>query len=206
MMVLDEELERAWLAVGRFIWAFAIIETYVDQILETLFSLNAAASLMLFPQLDLRKKLALIDLGLKRQKIDQSKLLAQVQKLHDVRNIIVHSTFGPDIDQDGSEGIDFDYISKKGKLSLPDWLTHGGPKRSDELWNTIITYTQFDKLNTEARELWDSLAKIGGSCAPIPEVESDDVENDLAADITQIVALPSNVIPFLRPGDRSDED
>ncbi len=52
-----------------------------------------------------------------------------------------------------------------------------------------------------------ALGRSADRALPLPEVESDEVESDLAADIAQIVALPNNVIPFPRPkGHRLDED
>jgi hypothetical protein len=191
-MVSDSELEHVWRYVGRFMWTFAIVESYVDEIFVQLFNLNASATLMILNKLIISKKLELIELALKHQGIDHGRTLKRVRDLSNIRNAIAHSAFGPDKD-----GVDFDYVNQSGKLLLP-----GRPKPTDKdpLWDTLISYAQFDEYDSQARELWDALGKIGGSFTAV----SDDISSDFATDIQEAISAPDNVIPF--PVRRQSDD
>ncbi len=68
---VPKSLEKAWKYVGRFMWRFSGIESNVSEIFVSLFDLNSVAALMFIGNLDLRKKMKLIDLGLKHQGIDK---------------------------------------------------------------------------------------------------------------------------------------
>jgi hypothetical protein len=124
--------------VGRFLWAFAGIDSAVDNIFEIMFNLNAISYLLLQPNIDLRKKITLIKAGFndqlypeldpreeqeltsdqRRERIENKKKLddicrplKRIQALHDLRNGIAHSSFNATFDD---EGIEFSYVNSTG--------------------------------------------------------------------------------------------
>jgi hypothetical protein len=183
----DTDLERAWRYVGRFMWGFAIVESDVNEIFVELFNLNAGAALMFIPNLDLRKKLKLISVGLKDQDVPQiddiDKTLKGVHKLADIRNIIAHFSFGPQI---GGEGIFSDYVRQDAEVRFPDVI-----KIHAEESDTTIPHSLFDYYDAVARKLSDALRSMQGSFTPIA-----DVSQELARDIAEIVAASDNIILF----------
>jgi hypothetical protein len=200
--VSDEELGRTWWCVGRFMWSFAVVESVIDGILQTLFNLSATAQLLLFPQLDLRKKLALVELGLKRQGMDVRQTINRVQRLHDIRNVIAHSSFGPDGDGHGNSGVNFDYVNKKGELQLPKFSG-----RASELagWDTGITYEEFDDIDADVRDLWDVLRRLEGSCVSLRDFDIE-ADSEFGVEIRQALSLPHNVIEFPKRLERNPDE
>jgi hypothetical protein len=177
--------QKGWSYIGRFMWGFAIVESCIDSIFEELFNLNAAAMLMFVGNLDLRKKLDLVALGLKHQGIDKSTILKSVHELHNVRNVIVHACFNYD-----HQGITFDYVDRSGEMRLPNkkkFRTIWG----EEAWDTTITYSEFDLYDAQASKLADALEEIRGSFTPITDLDAD-----LASDIEATIGTSDNVIRF----------
>jgi hypothetical protein len=212
--MIQESMEKAWKYVGRFMWSFANIEASIDNIFEIMFSLNATSFLLLHGSLDFRKKLRLVELGLKRGGKDHSETLSKVHTLADVRNAIVHSPFEavPSFSsaEDGVElfygdGIEFSYIDRIGKLQLPTEQVRNRKKRlqgtklrgvpDDQLFDqSTITYSEFDEYDVQARKLLDTLVEIGGTCTPLDE------DVTLRQDVAKIIASSDNVVLFKKPG------
>jgi hypothetical protein len=189
----DSQVERAWKYVGRFLWGFAMIESSANQIFEELFNLSAGATLIFLGNLDFRKKLMLIDVGLKHRGVkDQSGILHRAHKLADIRNVVAHFSFGPDEVIPGEEGVFFDHVNKAGELTLPHRT-----KTQAEDGKSVITYSEFDGYDAEAREIFDALENMQGTFRPIVDVESD-----LVKDIQEVIASSTNAIIFpKRPPD-----
>jgi len=62
-----EENTKAWAYIGRFLWGFAIIEQAVDRIFADLFNKSPIAYLLCMGNVDFRKKLQFVEVGLKHQ-------------------------------------------------------------------------------------------------------------------------------------------
>lgn len=177
------ELEITWAYIGRFMWGFAILESAVNEIFVQLFNLSAGASLIFIGNLDFRKKLQLVDVGLKDQGIDKHReALKRLHKLTDIRNVVAHFAFGPEIIP-GDEGIFFDYVNKSGELKF----AHKRAEANDS--STRITYSEFDAYDTEAREILDTLESMHGSFDPIV-----DISENMAHDISAILGSSDNII------------
>jgi hypothetical protein len=143
MNSLTSQRDKAWMYVGRFMWAFAGIEAAIDNIFEIMFNLNAVSFLLLQSNLDLRKKLKLLELGFKHQGIDHQKALKEVHQLANLRNAIVHSSFEPTFD---NEGIQFSYINSSGEMKLPSKSKGKRPKGEEEGDESFISFRRFDEL------------------------------------------------------------
>jgi hypothetical protein len=101
---------KAWSYVGRFIWGFANIEYLVNHLFLELIAgggwsqpnpngwsdrtqtggVGLVGGLLLTYNLDLRKKLELIEAILKSRGVEESKTFKRVHELHDLRNVIAH--------------------------------------------------------------------------------------------------------------------
>jgi hypothetical protein len=185
-----ERLEEAWKYAGRFLWRFGGLESVINEIFGELFNLNSTAAGLLFaPLLDQRKKLKLIEAGLKEQGTDQSDLFKRVHKLHDIRNVIAHASFDP-----VQDGISFDYVGHSGDTRLPNSTAPKDMKKWQlkdfQGWG-IITYSEFDAYDAEVRTLTDSLLEICSSIAPITDFSAN-----LASAIEEAISSSDNVVRF----------
>ena len=94
---------------------FAVLDNQIDQMLDNLFGLTRFVGVEIYPevaiiflsQLDTRKKLKLIELGLKYQG-KPARFLRKLHELHDLRNAIAHSLFSAN-----DEGISFSLLPKR---------------------------------------------------------------------------------------------
>jgi hypothetical protein len=59
----SDPTKKCWTYIGRFLWHFGIIESWVNEIFLGLYDLEQVAFLFI-GQIDTRKKLRLIDAGL----------------------------------------------------------------------------------------------------------------------------------------------
>jgi hypothetical protein len=188
----DEETtgsDLSWSYVGRYMWGFGQIETVINIIFWELYGLSGPTSVMISANFDLRKKLDLITIGLKHQRIEQHKeILRRVHKLHDIRNVIAHSSFY----DEPLQGVIFDsYFSRSGERRLPH-KPKGEPDVGDD--NRVITYAEFDAFDDEAAAIFNYLQnQIEGTLTPITHLD-----DSLESEITDVVAGASNVIPFPR--------
>jgi hypothetical protein len=167
-------------------WGFGRIESAVNNIFGELFGLNAVVALMINANLDLRKKLDLIAVGLKHKGLEHhNEILRRVHKLADIRNAIVHSEF---YEEPAYDGVEFDYVTKHGELRLP----HIKPRHSG--YNTLITYSDFVSFDEEAAKLVEYvLSNLEGSLTPITEFS-----DSLKSEIADIISSADKVIPFPR--------
>jgi hypothetical protein len=181
-MSLEMELERAWRHVGRFMWSFSIVEGFVDEVLVSMFSLNATGSLILLKSLDLGRKLTAIQIALERQgATEHVNTIKRVRKLSGIRNVIAHSAFTED-----NDGLLFDYIGSKYNLSVPD---------------ERYTYTHLDSFHDEMNKLRDRLAVMPASFKPVAELD-DYAIGEIAEEISDL----RNVIQFpRRPREEHDQ-
>jgi hypothetical protein len=135
----EKVLKKAWMYVGRFMHGFAILELQINEILDNLFGLTrfvgaesyAGVTTILLSQLDMRKKLKLIDLGLRYQG-NPARFLRKLHELHDLRNAIAHSCFSA-----SEEGIRF-----------------------DEDRTALKSYSELDNLHSEMAKLFDDLRHV----------------------------------------------
>src|ERR1700751_3124425 len=127
-MVSEEELSTAWWNVGRFFYRFALLETSVNESFAVLFNMgyNATLYLLFASRLGFNERLELIQLGLRQKGGNKiAGLIDVVRDLLEVRNIVAHSSFGPDDriglnPDDRIGGIYFDYVSRSGKVVFSD--------------------------------------------------------------------------------------
>src|SRR5205085_8103391 len=120
-------------------YGFGLVETDINIIFQKMFDLTGLAALMLEANVDFRKKVDLIMVGLKHQGLGRySKTLRGVHEFANVRNVIVHSLFN---EEPALKGIVFHgYTHKSGYKRLPH--KPFSPDKFDE--NLIITYVEFD--------------------------------------------------------------
>jgi hypothetical protein len=197
--------EKAWKYVGRFIASFADIEAVIDEIFLEMFNLNEISSAFLLPHLDFHKKVALIRLGLKRQKIDFSKLYTEINELKDIRNVIVHSQFTHARSYKGYKaGIDFSYTNKDGSVPILNIERRNKHERKrkkqkrtkqrqtdlDDWYidRQTIPYSQFDKYFSQAKKLAFDLVGI--------KFERINDGIPFIRDVSHLIASSTNVVPF----------
>jgi hypothetical protein len=145
-------------------------------------SISQRSSFIGAGNLDLRKKLEFIRIGLAAQGSDQRETLRKIHSLHDMRNAIVHSSFCEDDD-----GILFEYVDKFGELRLPN-----RPKSSSDLFpDTLIKYSEFDRCDAEGYRINKILDQLLSSLTPVTEVD-----DDLASRIEEAIKSSNNVIRF----------
>jgi hypothetical protein len=183
-----DDLDRAHRLIGRFLWAFANVECDLNELLIVLFDLNETAKLILLNSVDVRKKIdwAVIAMREPPSSIsdgERNKLNKALHELHDIRNIIVHSTYFPE----PPDGIKFVHtIARNGKLTL-----------SPENEKTVHTFASLDGLFSKARAASALLEAIRRKSAAIRDVTP--ILNEL---LREPISSQSNVIPF--PSERRD--
>jgi hypothetical protein len=181
-----DDLDKAHRLIGRFLWAFANVESDLNELLIVLFDFNETARLILLNSVDFRKKIDWAVIALRHQSPsvsdkERNKLRDSLHKLHDKRNIIVHSTYFPE----PPDGIKFVHtVARNGKLNL---FTE----------DAVHTFSSLDELFTQARAVSDLLQDVRRKSAVIGEL--DTMLNELLR--ADHVSSPSNVIPF-RPESR----
>jgi hypothetical protein len=200
------ELDRACRYVGSFLHSFAGLEITVNWMFLKLYDLeNLYYPELLLCQLDLRKKLKLLELGFAQQKrTDHKKLLSRIHHLHDVRNAIVHTHFetspsattvvhGKKVKVEA--GIYFDYINASGNFPIDKQkLQQKLRKKKEEgdilLWGDVatITYSEFHQYGNEMAEIARTLESI--EITPLGQPTAG-----LARNIAEIVASSDNIIP-----------
>jgi hypothetical protein len=186
-----DEVAKTWAYIGRFMWGFAMIENEVDVILSPLFNLHSVGYLLLIGNVDLRKKLKFLEIGLKHQKIDVKEVMSMIHHLHDVRNFLAHSRFVPDygnLGHDAGEGIEFEYVSSSGKLEHRDFPV---PPDSFASFGSFLPYSKLDSYDAKMVEIENKLKKISDTLSPITDVSAD-----MARDIEMIIEGSENVFRF----------
>jgi hypothetical protein len=165
---------KAWSYVGRFITRFARIENTVNQLLVELIGgcqpISLTLGLFVAHSFDLRKKLELIDVILKRRGIDESKTFKRVHELHDLRNVIVHNPFEEELDG----RLSCDFINKSGHTVFR--------KPGTSVYDDSITFAEFDSYDAVASELYKKLRELWESATPITEVS-----DELRAAMTEVI-------------------
>jgi hypothetical protein len=174
------EHAKAWAYIGRFLWGFAIVEQAVDRIFADLFDMSAIAYLLCMGNLDFRRKLEFVKVGLKHQGIKPNKAFAQIHKHHNVRNVIAHRVFATEYD-----GIEFNYVDPRGKLEHPELETSKG------FFGVSISFAKFDSYDAQLAHLEEQLENMLDSFVSIAEINKD-----LALDLENVIEGSDNVIPF----------
>jgi hypothetical protein len=191
---------KAWHYVGRFIWGFAMIENTVNQLFFELIgglrnppsqASSAGFGLLLTYSFDLRKKLELTQIILKKRGVDESKMFKRLHQLHDLRNIISHFPF----EEDG-DGLSCDYINKYGGT-----IFSKKPATSEE--DNSITYAEFDLYDAFASELYEKLQELWNSDAVTPITE-DELRH--AIEVEEAINSSDNVLRFPEKPQLDDED
>jgi hypothetical protein len=129
----ERQWKKAYETVGSFLWDFANLEAHINEVFVKLYNFEQFSfiSAIMIGFLDLRKKLELIELGLKHQGVDWTKLRKGMHRLHDIRNVLAHASYEP-VDygymtDDArfqspyllEDGIHFDYVWRTGEMLLP---------------------------------------------------------------------------------------
>lgn len=142
--------------VGRFLKDFGNIESMINEVFSTIFDLNNWGGMLLQAHLPFAKKLELSELGLKAQELDYKKTFERIRYHQKFRNVIAHCKFS---DESAYGGIDFDFVNRKGRLSLPAGLIK-------EENDTLVPYELLDDLHEEAWQLINEVSLIHGACEP----------------------------------------
>jgi hypothetical protein len=170
-----ELLERAWMEIGRFTWAFTNVEMVLDQVLIVLFSLKFPTEDLFLNNIDLRKKINIAGVALSHQNSnsDHKKLLKDFHTMHDLRNKIAHKVFLAEKSGEKS-GIRFSWSTVKSRIGYQ---------------SEFHSFEDFEKYFVTLRAISDALTEIGKSCKPLA---GDDIA--LASTLHEIGL--SNVIDF----------
>ena len=194
----SSHLELTWWHVGRFLHLFAGLEISANELFAKLFNLNATFFLLLVPQLDLSKRLDLVRLALRRKDVNVKALFLHINAVIEVRNVVAHSAFDPDLpfdpDDDGAKdhGVLFDYVSKTGETKFSERVQKLVGGRPDE---SYISYHAFELLDGKMRRWTEQLWELAGACVPLSEDDFDDETLQGMRDV-----LNRNVIP-LKPNE-----
>jgi hypothetical protein len=180
-LIRPEVIAKAWTYVGRFIWGFATIEYEVNQRVQDLFDVGpaGAASVFLTYQLDLRKKLDLLDRVLQGRGIDESKTFKRIHAFHDLRNVFAH---WPMSEGEDGNGLWCDFIDKEGKLDFA--IPSTGEK------TRYIKYADLDSYDTEMSVLREKLEEI--PVAPISQDDRIAIEEAISSS-DNVVRFPTNL-------------
>jgi hypothetical protein len=171
--------KKPWEYIGEFVWNFGTMENYINEIFLTLFDLERV-SFMFIGLIDTRKKVKLIEVGLKTKGDEtHNLLLRQMHELADLRNVIAHSCFHP-----AQDGISIDHIS------------HHGAKREDD----YISYEEFERLFKRQNGIIEQLADLYNTTTPISSFS-----REFAAAIDEIIDASPNVIRYSPRRPQSDK-
>lgn len=114
--------QKAYLAVGQFMFHFAGMEFNLNLILRSLLNLGMLEASIITSNIDVRTKVYIVQTAVNMRPIKDDELLAKakadlksVVKMAEKRNILAHNHFSAEAD-----GIDFYYVKAKGNLALPD--------------------------------------------------------------------------------------
>lgn len=158
-------------------WGFALVESALDNLIESLFQLNGTSFLILVPNLELNKKVFVSKAALRAQKREEdAKLLNRICRLAEVRNRIAHAGFTEDEDA----------------LSLDnarDFMTRINKDTESSDDPTCMPFSELDRYHREMNSLWDSVNRMAATCRPVGELEREQVET-----IEQEISEMSNVV------------
>src|SRR5262249_48528845 len=91
------------------------------------------------------------------------------------------------------------YVDKNsGKEVLPHKLKEPSQDRDE---NRIITFSEFDRFDKQAAELFDYLSGLEGTLAPVTELDEQ-----LETEIAEVMAVSDNVIPLPKRRERPNRD
>jgi hypothetical protein len=176
----EAEIAKAERHVGRFMGCFAALEGGVDRALSEIFDLKPVLFFLLTGNLDLRKKLAFIQVAMESKGIKDSKgVIKKIHKLHDTRNVIAHRQFFP-----FDDGIEFERVTHAGKLD-----------------SHFYSYSRLKSYVKEISEIEDELVRIGALLSPV----TDEAE-DFACDVEKIIEQSTNIIRLPSRSENSEEN
>jgi hypothetical protein len=183
-----DECTNSFAYVGRFLFGFAQIESHLDALIKTIFSLEHLTWVLTIVLLDLRKKIQFIEFGCKHQNQPQGSLFGLINELHDIRNMLVHSRFRPDYgnaDHNSGQGIEFDFVALRSKSGIPKFATEGA------FFASFVPYADFDGYDRKMAEICAKLERLSETLKPISSVNAD-----MARDISAIIEPSGNIVPF----------
>ncbi|MER8435401.1 hypothetical protein NKH36_18995 [Mesorhizobium sp. M1312] len=180
-MVNDDDEEKAWRYVGRFLQDFARLEIQIDELFRAVFGLKDWGALLLQKALHIGQKINLTETGVGRQGLDYEDIFNQVRHHQQLRNVIAHCYFNG---EELAGGIDFlHYEARTGKLkSLPG---NDG--------DTLLQYVTLDELHEEASRLTLRLEEAVEECTPQQFDGHEDVRRAIVAALD---LAESNIVPF----------
>jgi hypothetical protein len=200
------ERNKAYEYVGRFLWSFANVAAAIEELFSNKFNLDAFSSLLMQQNIDIRKKLALLEFAFERQETEDIKaikrILDQVHRFHDIRNAIAHSGFNhvPSFTriENGQKvhfpaGVEFGYVDRSGELRITG-LPKMRSKQKNRDWlsdERTITYAEFEDWDTQMSQLAMTLSELD------PDPVNEGV--NFVRDVAKIIAASDNVLPFSKP-------
>ena len=147
--------KKPWEYIGKFIWSFGSIESLINDIFLALFELQRV-SFMFVGLIDTRKKLKLIEIGFAEKGVETHKaLLSELNKLHDLRNVLVHSEFFHEKIGD-IDGLFINHVTHHGTR----WSAN---KKSDN----FMSFDDFERHFKRQNEIIDQLLVILEKTTPI---------------------------------------
>lgn len=168
--------QKAYLAVGEFMFHFAGLEFQLNLFLRSLLHLGLLEAHIITSNIDVRTKVYIIQTAIDMRPIKDDVLLAKakadlksVVSIAENRNILAHHHFSP-----MDDGVDFYRVKAKGKLSLPD---------------TKWTYEQFNRFYYEMGRLTQAIIALDKAIVKHPATEL----------LTAMTESLGNMNPQLRP-------
>lgn len=176
--------QKAYLAVGEFMFHFANMEFQLNLSLRSLLKLGLLEASIITSNIDVRTKVYIVKSAMNMKPIAETEWLAEARrdlesviKMAEQRNILAHNTFFA-----REDGVDFFRVKAKGKFSLPD-----------EIW----TYETFDGFYVEMMRLGDAIRHLTETLVKHPAtalatVMAESLSNlypSHSASIAQLLAL-----------------
>jgi len=176
--------QKAYSAVGEFIYFFAGMEFELNKLFRTLLNLRLLEGSIITSNIDIRTKVYIVKSAVNMIPMKEGDFLKaarsdleSVIKVSEKRNILAHNGFNPTED-----GVDFFYFKAKGKVVL-----------ADEKW----TYDDFDQHIAEMIRLSRALSELNKSLPDHPAKKLAgnlmDIINHsdpgLRPDLAQLIAL-----------------
>lgn len=139
--------QKAFLAVGEFMFYFSALEFQLNLALRSLLNLGLLEAHLITSNVDVRTKVYIVKTAVDMRPIKHAEWLTDAKsdleaiiKIAEKRNILAHNNFTP-----REDGVEFFYVKAKGKLALPD-----------ELW----TFEKFDDLQRQMTTLSEAVTEI----------------------------------------------
>ena len=180
----SNDLDRACVQVGLFMYHFANLENQIDAAVAKLFELKDNTAQMINGSVDFLKRYNLVHTAVRYQVDDNEykrlkKILTKVTEHNNARQAVAHSRFQP-----AGDGVKFTrVVARDGTLKIPD-----------ETWSKQKFDTQCKAMQGTTKELQEMVAKLKPAKGYMMALEPGDYAK-MAGEVTMYV--PASVNPVV---------